>query len=117
MMMPIMTFVGNLGYVAVAIAGAFLAVNGTIQIGDIQSFIQYVRNFTQPIQQIAQVSNMFQSMVAAAERVFELLDETEEELIAENPAKPEKVEGNVSLKTFISDIIRIKLSLMISTVR
>ena len=98
MMMPIMTFVGNIGYVAVAIVGAFLAINGTIQIGDIQSFIQYVRNFTQPIQQIAQVSNMFQSMVAAAERVFELLDEKEENLIVENPVRLEKVEGNVSFE-------------------
>lgn len=98
MMMPIMTFVGNLGYVAVAILGAFLAVNGTIQIGDIQSFIQYVKSFTQPIQQVAQVSNMFQSMVAAAERVFELLDEKEEELIVKNPVQLEKVEGNVSFE-------------------
>ncbi len=98
MMMPIMTFVGNLGYVAVAILGAFLAVNGTIQIGDIQSFIQYVKSFTQPIQQVAQVSNMFQSMVAAAERVFELLDEKEEELLAQNPVKLEKIEGNVSFE-------------------
>lgn len=78
MMMPIMNFVGNLGYVAVAVSGSILAVNGTIQIGDIQAFIQYVRNFTQPISQVAQVSNMLQSMTAAAERVFEFLEEKEE---------------------------------------
>lgn len=78
MMMPIMNFVGNLGYVAVAVSGSILAVNGTIQIGDIQAFIQYVRNFTQPITQVAQVSNMLQSMTAAAERVFEFLEEKEE---------------------------------------
>ena len=78
MMMPIMTFVGNLGYVAVAVSGSILAVNGTIQIGDIQAFIQYVRNFTQPITQVAQVSSMLQSMTAAAERVFEFLEEKEE---------------------------------------
>ena len=73
LMMPVMLFVGNFGYVAVAIAGAFLAINGRITIGDIQAFITYVRNFTNPIQQIAQVSNMMQSMIAAVERVFEFL--------------------------------------------
>ena len=71
LMMPIMNFVGNLGYVAVAIVGSIFASNGTITIGDIQAFIQYVKNFTQPIQQLSQVSNMLQSMAAAAERVFE----------------------------------------------
>lgn len=98
MMMPIMQFVGNLGYVAVAVVGSFLVVNGRIEIGDIQSFIQYVRTFTQPISQMAQVSNMFQSMVAAAERVFELLEEPEEELMAKNPVKLEQVEGKVSFE-------------------
>lgn len=78
LMQPIMQFVGNLGYVAVAISGAMLAVRGRITVGDIQAFIQYVRNFTQPIQQLAQVSNQLQSMVAAAERVFEFLEEEEE---------------------------------------
>lgn len=79
MMQPIMMFVGNLGYVAVAFVGALLAIQGRITIGDIQAFIQYVRNFTQPIQQIAQVMNMMQSMAAAAERVFEFLNEEEEQ--------------------------------------
>lgn len=96
MMQPIMSFIANLGYVAVAVVGGFLVINGSIQIGDIQSFIQYVRSFTQPIAQLAQVSNMFQSMVAAAERVFELLDEEEEELTVDNAVKMDKVEGNVS---------------------
>lgn len=96
MMQPIMSFISNLGYVAVAVVGGFLVINHTIEIGDIQSFIQYVRSFTQPIAQLAQVSNMFQSMVAAAERVFELLDEPEEELYVENPVKLDNVEGNVT---------------------
>ena len=77
-MFPIMTFVGNLGYVAVAIMGGALAIQGKIAIGDIQAFIQYVRQFTQPITQIAQASNIFQQTAAAAERVFEFLDESEE---------------------------------------
>jgi ATP-binding cassette subfamily B protein len=78
LMQPVMTFVGNLGYVAVAIVGSMLAVAGRITVGDIQAFIQYVKSFTQPIQQMAAVSNMLQSTVAAAERVFEFLEETEE---------------------------------------
>ena len=78
LMMPLMIFVGNLGYVAVAVIGSILTIRGVIQIGDIQAFIQYVRNFTQPIQQIAQISNMLQSTAAAAERVFEFLAEEEE---------------------------------------
>ena len=98
LMHPVMGSIGNLGYVAVAVVGSFLVVNGSIQIGDIQSFIQYVKSFTQPISQLAQVSNMFQSMVAAAERVFELLDEAEEELVVENPVKLENVEGRVDFE-------------------
>lgn len=98
MMQPIMQFVGNLGYVCVAVSGAWLAVKGTISVGDIQAFIQYVRQFTQPITQIAQVSNMLQSMAAAAERVFEFLEESEEENNAENPIAPEKIEGNVEFE-------------------
>lgn len=98
MMHPIMVFVGNLGYVAVAISGAFLAIRGAITIGDIQAFIQYVRNFTNPIQQIAQVSNMLQSMAAAAERVFEFLDEEEEQQTLENPAPIGAIGGNVAFE-------------------
>lgn len=96
LMMPVMQFVGNLGYVGVAILGAYLAINGKIEIGDIQAFIQYVKNFTQPIQQIAQVSNMMQSMAAAAERVFEFLEEEEEEQFAKNPVSIEGIKGNVT---------------------
>ncbi len=98
MMHPIMMFVGNLGYVGVAISGAFLAINGTITIGDIQAFITYVKNFTQPIAQIAQVTNMMQSMMAAAERVFEFLDEEEEDQITENPVPIENVKGVVDFE-------------------
>ena len=87
LMQPVMMFVGNLGYVGVAISGAALAIRGTITIGDIQAFIQYVKNFTQPIQQVAQVTNMMQQMAAAAERVFELLEEEEEVQVVEHPAK------------------------------
>ena len=95
MMQPIMTFVGNLGYVAVAVSGSVLAVKGAITVGDIQAFIQYVKNFTQPVTQLAQVSNMLQSMAAAAERVFEFLDEEEEDQKAENAVKHENLEGAV----------------------
>ncbi|MCI8292358.1 MAG: ABC transporter ATP-binding protein [Hespellia sp.] len=95
MMMPIMQFVGNLGYVGVAILGGYLAIRGTIEVGDIQSFIQYVRNFTQPIQQVAQVANMLQSTTASAERVFEFLEEAEEEETAVDPVSPEDLQGNV----------------------
>lgn len=98
MMQPIMTFVGNLGYVGVAISGAFLAINGTITIGDIQAFITYVKNFTQPIAQIAQVTNMMQSMMAASERVFEFLEEEEEDQITENPVPIENVKGVVDFE-------------------
>lgn len=98
LMMPLMQFVGNIGYVGVVIAGAFLAVKGTIKIGDIQAFMQYVKNFTQPIQQVAQVANMMQSMAAAAERVFELLDEQEEDQTVENAASTENIEGNVEFR-------------------
>ena len=83
MMQPIMAFVGNLGYAGVALSGGFLAIKGTITIGDIQAFIQYVKNFSQPITQIAQVINQVQSMAAALERVFEFLGEEEEDQFAE----------------------------------
>lgn len=96
MMMPIMQFIGNLGYVVVAILGGFLAIRKTIEVGDIQSFIQYVKRFTQPIQQIAQVANMLQMTAAASERVFEFLDEEEEDQTVEHPVSVENLEGNVS---------------------
>ena len=98
MMMPIMTFVGNLGYVAVAVVGGMQVISGNIEVGDIQSFIQYVKSFTQPITQVAQVSNMLQSTAAAAERVFEFLGEEEEDLTVEHPVKLEHVEGSVSFE-------------------
>ena len=96
MMQPIMMFVGNLGYACVALTGGLLAIRGTITIGDIQAFIQYVKNFTQPIQQIAQVINQVQSMSAASERVFEFLEEEEEEQIVEHPADVSKITGAVT---------------------
>ncbi len=98
MMHPVMMFVGNLGYASVALAGGFMAINGTITIGDIQAFIQYVKNFTQPITQIAQVINQVQSMAAASERVFEFLSEEEEEQIAANPVKVDNINGAVEFK-------------------
>lgn len=97
LMQPVMTFVGKLGYVAVAIAGSVFAVAGSITVGDIQAFIQYVKNFTQPIQQMANVSNLLQSTVAAAERVFEFLEEKEEEE-PEHPLVMDHVEGAVSFE-------------------
>ena len=97
-MMPIMQFIGNLGYAAVALSGGMLAIRGIITIGDIQAFIQYVKSFTQPIQQIAQVTNQVQSMAAAAERVFEFLEEEEEDQIVEQPADVTKVVGNVEFE-------------------
>ena len=98
LMQPIMTFVGNLGYVAVAVSGSIFAARGIITIGDIQAFIQYVRNFTQPIQQLSQVSNMLQSMAAASERVFEFLGEPEEEQNADpaRRADPACIDGQVT---------------------
>ena len=98
MMMPIMQFVGNLGYVMVALLGGVFVIKGRIEVGDIQSFFQYIRNFTQPIQQIAQVTNLLQSSAAASERVFEFLEEPEEELQPENPDSIEGLEGNVQFE-------------------
>ena len=98
MMMPIMTFIGNLGYVAVCILGGYLAVKKTIEVGDIQSFIQYVRSFTQPIAQLANISNTLQSTAAAAERVFEFLNEEEEIPDTSTPVKVDNVIGNVEFK-------------------
>ncbi|MCM1087760.1 MAG: ABC transporter ATP-binding protein/permease [Muribaculaceae bacterium] len=98
MMQPIMNFIGNLGYVAVAVIGSLLTIQGTIEIGDIQAFIQYVKNFTQPITQLAQVSNMLQSTAAAAERVFEFLEEEEEDQFVENPVHLSEMEGRVDFE-------------------
>ncbi len=95
LMMPIMTFVGNLGYVAVSIVGGWLAIRKVIEVGDIVSFSQYIRNFTQPLTQVAQVGNMLQSTMAAAERVFEFLGEEEEDQTVENPVSLDGLEGSV----------------------
>lgn len=97
-MMPIMMFVSNLGYVAVCILGGYLAVNGKIAIGDIQAFVQYVRQFTQPISQIANISNILQQTMAAAERVFEFLEEEEETADKVSPVSTDDIAGDVSFK-------------------
>ena len=97
-MQPLMMFVGNLGYVVVAILGGWLAIRKTIEVGDIQSFIQYVRNFTQPLSQVAQVTNLLQSTAAAAERVFEFLDEEEEDQVVENAVKVDGLEGKIDFE-------------------
>ena len=94
-MMPLMNFVGNLGYVGICVLGGFLSLNGTITVGDIQAFIQYVRNFTQPINQIANISNVLQQTAAAAERVFDFLGEDEEPADPESPLSPELIQGEV----------------------
>lgn len=98
MMMPIMTFVGNIGYVAVAILGGYLAVKKTIEVGDIQSFIQYVRSFNQPIGQIAQISTQLQQTAAASERVFEFLNEEEEDQFAVNPVNTAQINSRVEFR-------------------
>lgn len=98
LMMPIMTFIGNLGYVAVSILGGYLAIKKTIEVGDILSFIQYIRNFTQPIAQTAQIANVLQSTAAAAERVFEFLNEEEEVQDTPTPIKLDNVDGNVTFE-------------------
>jgi ATP-binding cassette subfamily B protein len=98
MLMPIMTFVSNIAYVAVVILGGFLAVQGTISVGDILAFIQYVRSFTQPIMQVANIANVLQSTAAAAERVFDFLDAEEESPDPVDAVKPAVVKGNVSFK-------------------
>ncbi|MGB2965219.1 MAG: ABC transporter ATP-binding protein [Anaerolineales bacterium] len=95
LMMPIMRFVGNLGYVGISILGGYLAIQKAITVGDIQAFIQYVNNFTQPITQIANISNVLQQTAAAAERVFEFLDEEEEIPEVENPVHPDEIKGHV----------------------
>ena len=97
-MHPIVNFISNVGYVGVAVAGGYLAIKGTITVGNIQSFIQYNKQFTQPINQIAQISNMLQAMVAAAERIFEFLEEPEEEITAKGNIDTSKLKGNVEFK-------------------
>ena len=97
-MFPLMTFVSNLGYVGVAVAGGLLAIRGTITVGDIQAFIMYVKSFTQPIAMLAQVMNMLQSMAAAAERVFEFLAEEEEIQTTESPVPAGDIQGAVSFR-------------------
>ncbi len=95
LIMPVMSFVGNLGYVGIAILGGYLAIQQTITVGDIQAFIQYVRSFNQPIRQIANISNILQQTAAAAERVFEFINEEEEVPDADQPVRPEKIDGHV----------------------
>ena len=101
LMMPIMNFVGNLGYVAISILGGWLAVRGMITVGDIQAFIQYVRSFTQPITQIANISNVLQQTAAAAERVFEFLEESEEiqETRTSNSSGKRKRQSGIQTRT------------------
>ena len=98
LMHPVMNFISNVGYVAVAVAGGYLAINGTITVGNIQSFIQYNKQFTQPINQLAQISNMLQAMMASAERIFEFLEEPEEEITAKGNIDTSKLKGNVEFK-------------------
>ena len=97
-MFPVMEFVGNIGYVGVAILGGYLAIKGTITVGNIQSFIQYTKQFTQPINQLSQVSSTIQSMIASAERIFEFLEEEEEIQTIENPVSTEGLKGNVKFE-------------------
>ena len=98
LMHPVMNFISNVGYVAVAVVGGYLAIQGTITVGNIQSFIQYNKQFTQPINQLAQISNMLQAMMAAAERIFEFLEEPEEEVTAKGNIDTSKLKGNVEFK-------------------
>ena len=97
-MQPIMMFVGNLSYVVVSILGGYLVIKNKIEVGDIQSFIQYVRSFNQPISQMAQISNQLQSTAAAAERVFEFLNEEEEDITVENPVSIEGLQGKIDFE-------------------
>lgn len=98
LMFPIMNIIGNLGYVGIAVLGGFLAVNGKLNIGDIQAFIQYMQQFTQPIMQTANIANLLQSMAAAAERVFEFLAEEEEIEEAKNPVILKNIKGDISFE-------------------
>jgi len=98
LMMPVMRFVGNLGYVGISILGGYLAIQKAITVGDIQAFIQYVNSFTRPITQIANISNVLQQTAAAAERVFEFLEEVEEIPEVENPIVPDEIKGHVEFQ-------------------
>ncbi len=98
LMMPVMNFIGNVGYVLMSIVGGYLTILGAIQVGDILAFIQYIRSFTQPIAQLTQVANLMQTTAAACERVFEFLDEEEEVQVIDNPVKNMDIEGDVSFK-------------------
>ncbi|GJM41070.1 MAG: ABC transporter [Ardenticatenaceae bacterium] len=98
LMMPIMSFIGNLGYVAVVVVGGYLTVRNAITVGDIQAFIQYVRSFNQPLMQLANISNVLQQTAAAAERVFEFLEESEEVTETENPVEVDAIKGNVEFR-------------------
>ena len=95
---PLMRFIGNIAYVAVAVAGGYFAIQGTITVGNIQSFIQYNRQFVQPIEQVAQISAMLQSMIAATERIFDFLEEKEEEVTAKGKLDTAKLNGNIEFK-------------------
>lgn len=96
LMYPIMNFAGNIGYVGIAVLGGYLAVQGKITVGNIQSFIQYDKQFTRPINEIAEISSMLQAMVAASERILEFLEEPEEEQDPENAISTEGIKGNVT---------------------
>ena len=98
LMFPVMNFISNVGYVAVAVAGGYLAIKGTITVGNIQSFIQYNKQFTQPINQLAQISSMLQAMIAAAERIFEFIEEPEEEITTKGNINTSNLKGNVQFK-------------------
>ena len=98
LMMPIMNFIGNFGYVLMSIVGGYLTILGAIQVGDILAFIQYIRSFTQPIAQLTQVANLMQTTAAACERVFEFLDEEEEVQVIENPVRDVNIKGDVAFK-------------------
>ena len=117
MMMPVMQFIGNLGYVGVAILGGFLAIRNAIEVGDIQSFIQVCKDFHSAHPAVAQVTNMLQLTAAASERVFEFLDEEEEDQTVTDPVSVEGLQGNVEFDHVHLATIRIRSSLMISLLR
>lgn len=98
LMHPLMRFMGNVGYVAVSVLGGYLAIQGKITVGNIQSFIQYNQRFTQPIEQVAQVSSMLQAMIAAAERIFDFLEEEEEVKEEDNNIDTSRINGNIEFK-------------------